>query len=332
MKRKDYINLAVLLLVIAFACLRFHFRKYSDTQAKILLDTLVEISAESRDKSVSSIIDSTFSIISEYEKEFSYHLENSRLHQINNGNGTPQHIDEDFYTILALCEKYYTLSDSLFDISIAPLLNAWDFEKGIIPESETLNQAKSKVGFYKIQFNKNELLLPAEMELNLGAIAKGFIVDKAVDFMIQQGVECGYINAGGDIRFFGFPKTVSVGIQNPRDKNSVIAELDLPEMSVVTSGDYERFFEHEGVRYHHIINPKTGYPAEKIISVTVIAKTATLADILSTTIFLMNPDDGIQLIKSIPDTEAIIYYQENDELVSLKSLGIKKYLKKEYLD
>ena len=97
-------------------------------------------------------------------------------------------------------------------------------------------------------------------------------------------------------------------------------------MSVVTSGDYERFFEKDGIRYHHIINPKTGYPALKTISVTVISKSALIADGLSTTLFVMNPIEGIELVKKYPDTEAIIYYKSDEGIVSLKSSGIKKYL------
>ncbi|HOE91735.1 MAG TPA: FAD:protein FMN transferase, partial [Candidatus Cloacimonadota bacterium] len=236
-------------------------------------------------------------------------------------------IDKSFFDILTIAKEIYTESNGLYDVSIAELINLWNMGEKSIPNDEQLAQAIKKSGFNKVKISPTVLYRPHGLEINLGSISKGYIVDKTMDYLIKQGVEEAYINAGGDLKIYSKNnKKTRIGIQHPRIATDVIATLEVSNMAVVTSGDYERFFEIDGVRYHHILNPKTGYPAQNTISVTVISKTAVLADALSTALFVMSPEDGIRLIKKYPDTEAIIYYKSGDDLISLKTEGIKKYL------
>jgi len=178
-------------------------------------------------------------------------------------------------------------------------------------------------------------------------------VDKAVEFLQKNGIKKGIVNAGGDLRIFGYKKPLEIGIQHPnaggdlrifgykkpleigiqhprKKRNEIIAILKVKNKAVVTSGDYEQFFIIDGKRYHHILNPKTGFPAKTCVSVTVIASTALQADAFSTALFLLKPKSAIELANKTPNLEAIIYATENGSLVSYKSKNINQYLAVEY--
>ncbi|HPT73035.1 MAG TPA: FAD:protein FMN transferase, partial [Candidatus Cloacimonadota bacterium] len=184
------------------------------------------------------------------------------------------------------------------------------------------------VDFSKIRYDKKTLHKPKGMQLNFGCIAKGYVVDKAVDYLQSHGATSGVVDCRSSIRIFGKQKEpFVVGIQHPRKMNEVIGELSLNDQSIGTSGDYQQFFELKGKRYHHILDPHTGYPHENTISVTVIAPNATWADGLSTALFVMDPTEAINYAKELPNTEAVIYYLSKDGIVSLKTAGMKDILK-----
>ena len=142
--------------------------------------------------------------------------------------------------------------------------------------------------------------------------------------MISQGLTSGYINCRSSMSFFGNSIPNVVYVQHPRKPDDHIASFKIMNQCVGTSGDYQQFYEINGVRYHHIISPITGYPVEGVHSVTVLNPSAAWADGLSTALFLMPPGAAIEAIKSIPDCNAIIYYSKDGELVSLKTVGMKK--------
>ncbi len=329
MKRKEILQLALLIAIIAFAAWRYMTRTYETKRSEILLDTFVEVSIRTKDKTPDALIDSTFSLMRGYEDRLSYYKEGSEIERINLSDTTRFVITEDVRSMLAMGKDLYARTDSLYDLSIGELSDLWDFDKGIVPDSAAILEAQRHVGFDKLEISDSELIKPVGYKINLGSVAKGYIIDRAVEFLQSQGVLSGYINAGGDIRYFGDTGTMRVGIRHPRDREDVIAVLNLKECAVVTSGDYERFFILDDQRYHHIIDPKTGYPAQNTISVTVIAPNATLADALSTAMFLLGPEDAIELAKSYPDVNAIIYYQNGEEIISMRTMGVKDILEKE---
>ncbi|MCB5250508.1 MAG: FAD:protein FMN transferase [Candidatus Cloacimonadales bacterium] len=327
MKKRYWLNLIVIILLIAFSFYRYKQRIYTVKNSQIMMDTQIDISISSKNKSVNRIVDKSFNIVRIFDDKFSYYNENSDLNKINASTSDSINIDRDFYDIFKIAEDIYQQSNGLYDVSIGNLIELWDFNEGDIPSKEKLDSIIGNDTFELIQFDSKILKKPKNMKINLGSISKGFIIDKAMSFVVKQGVEEAFINAGGDLKVYRKDeKPIKIGIQHPRIPNKIIATLKVSNKAVVTSGDYERYFEKDGKRYHHIINPKTGFPAQNTISVTVISESATLADALSTALFVMNPIDGIDLIKQYPETEAIIYYQSGDGLISLKSEGMKEYI------
>lgn len=199
-----------------------------------------------------------------------------------------------------------------FDITVAPLKEAWGFMSGDyrIPSKEEINKLMKRIGMGKIQIEKDELFIPPQVELDWGAIAKGYGVDLASDALIKMHIKKGFINAGGDIFCWGKNPEGNdwkIGIQHPR-KKGFLGILSSSDMGAATSGDYQRFFIENGIRYHHIFNPFTGYPARGKQSVTVIGPKVLLCDALSTAVFVSkNPEE---ILKNYPDYGAVIVDDE----------------------
>jgi len=328
MKLKEWLNVVIIIGLLSFSLYRYKSKTYSTSRIRFLLDTQIEISVISKDQNVFTNIEEAFKMIEFYDEIFSYFNPNSLLYQINNSDSLKMELNDDLFHVLKLAEELYHLTEHLYDVSIAPLLDIWDFYNGAIPEESDLTKAKENIGFEKIVFDEKYIYIPSGMKLTLGSISKGYIIDKVIDFLKNQGVLEVFVNAGGDIRFFSHEnRKWTVGIQHPRNIQELIATLKIPDMAVVTSGDYERYFETIGERYHHILNPKTGFPAKPTISVTIMSQTAFLADALSTAAFVMNPMDAIELINSFPDTEGIIYYYDTaGQILSVKTDHVHKWI------
>ena len=327
MKKRDVVNIIILVAVIAFGAISFANRTYTFSDTKFLMDTIVDIKIETKNKNAEFVIDAAFEIINEYEKVLSFYDQDSELWKLNNAITNSMPLDEDLLQIYLLSEQLYRDSDSLYDISIGALSELWDFNKLHIPSEDSIRTAMRYVGFEKLILEGVHLTKPKGVKVNLGSLAKGFIIDKVVEYLVSEGIESGFVNAGGDMSIFGQKKPLRIGIQHPRNnKNELIGVLDIKNKAVVTSGDYERFFELDGKRYHHILDPRTGYPAEGTVSVTVVAPTALFADAYSTALFLMEPDKAIELIDRTNMLEAVIFYLEDSEIKKLESEGMKYYV------
>ncbi len=327
-KRNVFINVLIFVLILLTALYWKYYSSKEFQRSEFLLDTIVEISVTSRESNVNSIIDSAFDLMRDYEYKLSMYKEDGQIWEINNSSVMYHELDNDLYSLLELSQKLYGLSDSLYDITIGSLSEIWDFENQYIPSLEEIDNALEYVGFNKISFDTETLSKPPGIKLNLGSLAKGFIVDKAVEFLINNDIKAGIINAGGDLRIFGYDDALSIGIQHPRgEKNDIISVLNLKNNAVVTSGDYERFFIYEGKRYHHILNPKTGFPSSTAVSVTVISNSTMIADALSTVLFLLHPEEALSLLDVFPESDAIIFYMEKDELKQIHSEGFTRYMR-----
>ncbi len=327
MKKRDVVNIIILVVVIAFGAISFANRTYTFSDTKFLMDTIVDIKIETKNKNAEFVIDVAFEIINEYEKVLSFYNQDSELWKLNNAITNSMPLDEDLLQIYFLSNQLYQDSDSLYDISIGALSELWDFNKLHIPSGDSIQKALENVGFDKLTLEGVHLTKPEGVKINLGSLAKGFIIDKVVEYLASEGIESGFVNAGGDMRIFGQKKPLRIGIQHPRNnRNELIGVLNIKNEAVVTSGDYERFFELDGERYHHILDPKTGYPAEGTVSVTVVAPTALFADAYSTALFLMEPDKAIELIDRMDMLEAVIFYLKDSEIKKLESIGMVKYL------
>lgn len=327
MKRKYLINILIFVILAVIAVHRFYYRNREFKRSEFMLDTIVEITISAAPARAEAILDSTFKYISQLENELSYYQENSKVWKLNHCQSDSCALDEHIYRLLSISEQYYQMSEGLYDVSIGALSQIWDFEQELIPDPAEISNALSSVGLDKFDFNHGFLTRPYGYYLNFGSLAKGYLVDQAVSRLKQEGITRGIINAGGDIRIFGQPKPLRIGIQHPRNvRGEIIEVIQLADAAVVTSGDYERFFLRNGKRYHHILDPFTGYPSENSISVTIISPVTVNADALSTMLFLLPPDQAIALLDSIPDAEGVIYYLENDQIVQLNSTGMYKYL------
>ena len=267
------------------------------------------------------ILNECFAVIDKYEKLFSRTMESTEVYQINRASaGQSQTIftvSDELKDILEFSLEYSSISKGALDISIAPLSSLWDFSglehKTEAPAAEKIAAATDLVDYTNVKLDGNTLTFSKPgMQLELGAVAKGYIADRVKDFLISKGVTSAIINLGGNILLVGSkPKDVAfnVGIQKPfEDRDSVVVAIsELKDCSMVSSGIYERYFyDKNGIFYHHILDSKTGYPCDTdLLQVTIISKESSTGDALSTACFALGLEKGMELIDSLPDIYAV---------------------------
>lgn len=267
------------------------------------------------------ILNECFAVIDKYEKLFSRTMESSEVYQINRASAgqsqTSFTVSDELKDILEFSLEYSSISKGALDISIAPLSSLWDFSglehKTEAPAAEKIAEATDLVDYTNVKLDGNTLTFSKPgMQLELGAVAKGYIADRVKDFLLSKGVTSAIINLGGNILLVGSkPKDVAfnVGIQKPfEDRDSVVVAIsELKDCSMVSSGIYERYFyDKNGIFYHHILDSKTGYPCDTdLLQVTIISKESSTGDALSTACFALGLKKGMELIDSIPDIYAV---------------------------
>lgn len=275
-------------------------------------DTVITISLY--DKREEKLLDQCFSMAQSYENLLSKTVENSDVWNINHGNGQPVGVSDDTLTLLRAALSYARLTDGRIDPTIGPVTKLWDFSPssdGLIPSQEDLEEALSHVGYEKILIEGNTVCLSdPQAEIDLGFIAKGYIADRLKDYLLSQGVESATINLGGNVLAIGSRPDGSpfrIGIQEPfAPEGTAALVLPVTDLSVVSSGIYERYFENDGTIYHHILDTKTGYPVQNsLFEVTILSASSMDGDALSTTCFLLGLEDGMNLIESLENTEAV---------------------------
>lgn len=286
------------------------------TRTTLLMGSRFDITVVAEDKEVANAhIDTAIAEISRIERLISSWNSNSQTSEINRNAGIkPVKVNKELFNLIKRSIAISKLTDGAFDISYASMDKIWKFDGTMteMPSEEVIKMSVEKVGFDKIildEMNQTVFLTQAGMKIGFGAIGKGYAADKTKQLLISKGVVAGIINASGDMNTWGKQpdgKDWMVAITNPMNKNNAFALLPLKQGAVVTSGDYEKFVEFNGVRYAHIINPKTGYPATGIISVTVFAPSAELADALATSIFVMGKEVGLDRINQLPNVECLI--------------------------
>lgn len=327
MKKREIISVLLLVIVFAIAAYKHYHKLYHFEKDGFLMDTILSVQIDTKAKNGEALLDSLFAYIQKWDSDLSYYKKGSELEKINASEKIE--ISDPIKEMLAAGKKISAQSDSLYDLAIGTLVDIWDFNKAEIPSKSRIDSAMQYIGFDKVKVVGDSLIKNKHTKINLGSIAKGYIVDKAVSWLKSQGAEKGIVNAGGDIKIFGYNKAIKIGIQHPRKENGqIVGILKVKNKAVITSGDYERYFMKNGKRYHHIINPKTGYPSDKSISVTVISEKAYIADAYSTALFLLTPDKAKKLADSIPNLDAIIFYIKNGKIFYKKSVGMDKYLLK----
>jgi thiamine biosynthesis lipoprotein len=277
-------------------------------------------------------IDTAVAEITRTEKLISSWDANSQTSDINRNAGIkPVTVDSELFELIERAIGISKLTDGAFDISYASMDRIWKFDGSmtVMPSEEEITASVSKVGYQNIILdNENStIFLKLEgMKIGFGAIGKGYAADKAKDLLISKGVPSGIINASGDMNTWGKQPNGSewkVAITNPMDKNKVFALLPINNGAVVTSGNYEKFVNFNGKGYTHIIDPRTGYPSIGIISVTVFAPKAELADALATSVFVMGKEAGLDRINQLPKIECIII-DDKGNITKSKNIEIDK--------
>lgn len=281
-------------------------------------DTFISISIYEKDEALvendKNLIAECFNICKDYELIFSHTNTDSELYKLNISSASTTKISSDLYNILSIADEYNTLTNGAFNVLIGNIEGLWDFKKCNIPADDIIDQqlellfkANYTLANNTITFNNSKSLIP---DINLGGIAKGYIADKIKYFLLSNNVNSAIINLGGNILLIGEKpdkELFNIGITKPfTTTGENIASVQTSNMSVVTSGIYERYFKQNSTIYHHIIDPSTGYPVQNnLYSVTIISASSTIADILSTSAFVLGEDKGMELINKTDDVYAV---------------------------
>jgi len=290
-----------------------------DSGNRVVMGTFAKVLvvAKNRQTALKSI-DDAFSQLAHVEKLMSVHLEDSEIARINNlAAQQPVEVSNSTFTVLKKSVELSRLTNGAFDITVGPLIDLWKSaaDANQLPTDNQLAEIKSLTGYEKLILNPddNTVQFAKEgMKIDLGGIAKGYAIDKAVEAIKTAGATGALVDVGGDIRCFGQPtgtkKHWLIGLQNPDLKNSDVPlmKLKLTDSAVATSGNYQRFYNVQGQTQSHIINTATGKGSDTLASVTIIAAGAIGADALATAVSVLGAEKGLKLIESITDTEAIL--------------------------
>jgi len=306
--------IAVLLSVVIIQKYRLKPLK----QTEMIMGTLVEITVIPGNEKA---IREAFEALKKVDLLMSTYKEDSEI-SILNREGKAQ-VSEETLEVIEDAIKFSNLTDGAFDITCRPLINLWKKakkEEKVATEME-IEEAISLVGYQRIILEGNQIRLEKKgMQIDLGGIAKGYAVDKAIEALKKNGIKRALVNAGGDLYALGIDpqgEKWQIGVQDPREEDKIIDIIKVKDKAVATSGDYRRYFTLEGKRFSHIVNPKTGLTVQDVpMSVTIIGPDATTTDALSTGVFVLGPEEGMKLIESLPGVEGMIISEGMEKLTS----------------
>jgi len=279
-------------------------------------------------------IDMAVAEITRIEKLISEWDPTTQTSLINQNAGIkPVKVDPELFSLIERSIQISKITDGAFDISFAAMDKIWKFDGSMtrMPEEDEIKQSVAKVGYKNIILNKEDgtvfLKFPG-MKIGFGAIGKGYSADKSKALLMGKGVVAGMVNASGDLNCWGKKPDGSpwlVGITNPVNKDKVFSWFPIENSAVVTSGSYENFVVFNGTRYTHIIDPRTGYPAHGLASVTIFAPNAELADALATGVFVLGTETGLNFVSQLRGVECVLV-DDNGKIFYSK--GIEKNTKK----
>ncbi len=262
-----------------------------------------------------------FDEIRRIDRLLSTYKDDSEISEVNcNAAKEPIAVGPDFWAVVSASRVYFELSEGSFDPTVFPLMRAWGFSKkeGRLPAAEELEKILPLVDFNNVVLQESSRTIRFRREgmaLDFGGIAKGYAVDRAIEVLKELGVTRAIVDAGGNFYGLGTPvgrETWKAGIRHPFRLDEIIAQFPVSNAGVATSGNYERFFEIDGTKYCHIMDPRTGWPVPRTLSTTVIADTAMAADALSTSVFVLGEEKGMDLIERLPGVEGMLIVQDDD--------------------
>ncbi len=306
--------LLVFLLLPIYGC-KSTEKEFSAT--RILLDTAVQITIYSGGSN--DILEECFNLCQEYEQLFSTTILDSDISRINSSDGKPLEVNPQTAELLRLSYDYSKLSDGVFDITVLPLKELWDFkaQDPKLPDNKQISNALASIGYNNVSVTENTVTLKNNAKVDLGGIAKGYIADRLCEYLKSQNVTCALVNLGGNVACVGEKSGgFKIGVKKPYSLNEVLKTIQIDNGSVVTSGCYERYFTLDDKQYHHILDTKTGYPVDNdLAGVTVISENSALADFLSTTLYALGYEKALQFLQDQP-AEAVFVFKDNSVRLS----------------
>ncbi|HHJ16445.1 MAG TPA: FAD:protein FMN transferase [Gammaproteobacteria bacterium] len=257
-------------------------------------------------------VDAVMAEMRRIDNSMSPWIESSELARLNREAADhPVAVSEELFNLIKTSIEFSRLTGGAFDITFASVGFLYDYRKGVHPDALQRREATELINYrnlvlddatHRISYSK------PGVRIDLGGIAKGHAVDRCITLLQSLGIHQALVTAGGDSRMIGdrWGRPWSIGVRDPRNENKLVAVIPLEDVAVSTSGDYERYFEEDGIRYHHIINPESGDSARELRSVTIIGPDATTTDILSTSVFVLGLEKGLALVNRLPDIDAIL--------------------------
>lgn len=303
---------------MAGIAIRFYYQQKNRLErynrTKLLMDTVVDVKVYSRDSQHAEKAVNLAFERGEFlaENVFDYDNENSELAHLNRNAGkTGKRVSPELLEVLEMGVELSEKTNGAFDVTTGALKKLWNFEEKPfrIPASDSIQNALRYVNYNFIKIYGDSVFIEKKGTIvDLGAIAKGYIADEMLKILNEHHVEKALVNAGGEVALYNFTNSRQwgVAVQHPRKPDEPLTIIDLGNGAVATSGDYERFFVKNEKRYHHILNPKTGYPADSLISVTILSENAALADMLSTAVFVLGEKEGLEFIENYENCQAIL--------------------------
>lgn len=296
-------------------------------ETRFIMGTLVEIVAYPSSETTRAAVNRAFERMEEIEDQA--YPDRSEFF-LSLREGKPSALPEVLARVLDKALSVASESEGAFDPTLGRVVSLWGFDRNEpgIPADEDLAAALRTVGYRRLSVDSDGVVRPTPpgnpLWLELGGVAKGYAVDVAVAELTESGIQAGIVNAGGDLRSFGVRPDRGfwrIGIQDPDDPQGMLGVLEVDEGSVATSGDYERYFEKDGIRFHHILDPTSGLPVRNgIRSATVITRECGLADALATAAFVMGPEKGLALLERLEGVEGILVV-DGEDLLTTSGVG-----------
>lgn len=291
----------------------------------------LELAAPEGERS-SRVVRRCWSEADRLEKIFSRYDPDSELNRINREAGRgPVAVSAEMFEVLARARELSRLTEGAFDVTVGPLMEIWGFfpeREGKDPSPGEIGAVLSRVGWEKLELDRDRQtvrFLSPGLEIDLGALAKGYVVDRLAACLVEEGVDAALINAGGDIYGLGrHPEGRGwrIGVEHPRREGEILAVLELEDRAVATSGDYRNYFIRHNRRYSHIIDPRTGEPAGTgVVESTVLAPDCLTADGLTTALFVLGPERGLEILEAGESWEGLVIIQSDEGMVTRRTEG-----------
>ena len=303
-------------------CMHAEAKQKDYTAANFFFDTVISLRITA-DENGQELLNHCMDMCRNYEHIFSRTDESSELYAVNHRDTDTVEVSDELAYLIGVGLEYYEISEKKFDITVAPLSDLWDFKSpdASIPDAEDIAKEAAKVDASKVHLDGNTLSFDSrDTMIDLGALVKGYAADEMAAYLKSEGVSSGLINLGGNVLTIGSKPDGSmwrIGIRKPFDSDAIIDTVEVSDQTVVSSGVYERYFGQDGVIYHHILDPDTGYPIENgIWGDSIICSSSLQGDALSTTCLALGVEKASELIESLDGVEAVFI---NDRLELTKA-------------